>query len=139
MKAFEGLSVFIILFFASCGKDESLIPDVYVNVSLSYDIDLPRLRANGGVEIPERGKTAGIAGLVLYNNNGVILAYDRCSTVNPEKKCAVIYEGTASLVKDPCSGAYFDLKDGSPSKAPAERALKRYTVTVEGNNIRVIN
>jgi nitrite reductase/ring-hydroxylating ferredoxin subunit len=77
---------------------------------------------------------------VLYRTilNGYV-AYDRCSTVNPEKRCAVVLDEGAFTVSDPCSGAKFLLEDGSPAKAPATLTLKEYRVRVAGNTIQVTN
>ena len=132
-----------ILLLSSCGKDNNPVPDVQVNFKASLAAELPRLTQPGGVELVDKiaGGANGVAGLVLYNKNGVYLAFDRCSTVNPEKLCAVTWqEGWGALVKDPCSGAYFDLSVGAAaSSAPAEKSLRQYTVIVEGNYIRVVN
>ena len=84
-------------------------------------------------------ETGGVAGIIVYNTGSGYVGYDRCSTVNPEKKCAVNVDDTGIILVDPCSGAKYDIRSGMPSKAPAERPLKPYQVRRDGNLIRVIN
>lgn len=122
----------------ACGKaDDSIIP--YVPINFNSPLANPALLklkgANGAVVI----NGYGYAGLILYNNGSEIMAYDRCSTVNPEKKCAVNLDEPTISVTDPCSGAKFLLLDGSAAKAPAQRPLRRYQVYLTNNNISVIN
>lgn len=124
---------------SSCGKNEGYIPDVAVNFStLSTDPRLAGL-SSGNTVIIINGY--GIAGLLLYRRtDGKYMAYDRCSTVNPENKCALkIDESINVTVTDPCSGAKFLLEDGSPAKAPAVKYLKQYHVAISGNTITVTN
>lgn len=139
MKALTGLSILIIFFFVSCGKeDNSLIPDV--PVSFSVPVNDPRISGLTTVA----GKIIildgyGYAGLILYSRSDkVIVAYDRCSTVNPEKKNKLDIL-TGNIVVDKASGAYFNLEDGSAAKAPATRSLKRYGVSNNGSTISVYN
>ncbi len=70
----------------------------------------------------------GVAGLIVMQvSDGEYVAFDRCSTVNPEKRCAVELEGEGPVAVDPCSGAKFILTNGSPS-AIAECPLRPYHV-----------
>jgi len=128
----------VLVLFTGCGKDASFIPEVSVNFSLPLaDPRLSRLSSPGGAVLISG---YGVAGLVLYRrtDNGYV-AFDRCSTVNPEQKCAVTIDDPSITVTDPCFGAKFLLEDGSPVKAPAVRALKQYTVAISGANLHVTN
>lgn len=128
----------LVLLFAGCGKSSLNIPDVPVNLNLQLsDPRLLNLNSSGRAVVIDG---YGVAGLVLYKTilNGYV-AYDRCSTVNPEKQCAVVLDSGAFTVTDPCSGAKFLLEDGSPAKAPAIRSLRSYQVRVSGNTLQVIN
>ncbi|WP_231463293.1 MULTISPECIES: hypothetical protein [unclassified Pedobacter] len=130
------LLAFVLL--TGCGKGVTYIPEVSLNFSLPLaDPRLSRLSSPGGAVILNG---YGVAGLVLYRrtDNGYV-AFDRCSTVNPEQKCAVTLDDPSLTVTDPCSGAKFLLEDGSPVKAPAVRALKQYTVAISGANLHVTN
>jgi len=115
----------VFLLFVSCGKDPSGIPDVPLNFHAS--IDLPSMRTlstvGGYVEI----QGYGVAGLIIYNSpfDGYV-AYDRCSPVNPEQKCAVKVDDTGLTATDPCSKAIFSLMDGTPQDKISKKPLKRY-------------
>ena len=132
------LGFVILSIFAACAKNQdSVIP--YVPVRFNSSINNPALlkikTTGGAVVLPGYG----YAGLILYNRGDEIVAYDRCSTVNPEKKCAVNLDTPSLTVTDPCSGAKFLLFDGAAAKAPAVRPLLRYQVSLAGNNISVTN
>jgi len=130
--------LFVLVLLTGCGKDTGYIPEVGVNFSLPLtDPRLSRLSSPGGAVLISG---YGVAGLVLYRrtDNGYV-AFDRCSTVNPEQKCAVTLDDPTLTVTDQCSGAKFLLEDGSPVKAPAVRGLKQYTVAISGLNLHVTN
>ncbi|HEY0896202.1 MAG TPA: hypothetical protein VGE15_06605, partial [Sphingobacteriaceae bacterium] len=71
--------------------------------------------------------------------DGGYVAFDRCSSVNPEQKCAVNVDDPSLTATDPCSGAVYSLFDGAPMKAPAKRPLKNYDIAIRGFEITVIN
>jgi nitrite reductase/ring-hydroxylating ferredoxin subunit len=123
----------VVLVLSGCGKAANMVPNVAVN--LNIPLTDPRL-----INLSSSGRAVlfngyGVSGLVLYRTilNGYV-AYDRCSTVNPENRCAVVLDEGAFTVSDPCSGAKFLLEDGSPAKAPATLSLKQYSVRVSSNN-----
>jgi nitrite reductase/ring-hydroxylating ferredoxin subunit len=130
--------VLLVLVSGGCGKATNIVPNVAV--SLNLPLTDPRL-----INLSSSGRAVlingyGVSGLVLYRTilNGYV-AYDRCSTVNPESRCAVVLDEGAFTVSDPCSGAKFLLEDGSPAKAPATLSLKQYSVRVSGNTLQVTN
>lgn len=104
-----------------------------------YDVTLQEFgiyAKNNVLLVPNQG----VAGLMIVKSpTGAYLAFDRCSTVNPEKACAVTPDDSGFTATDPCSGGKFLLLDGSPQKAPAERSLKRYTVVISGATLSVRN
>ncbi|HEY0770935.1 MAG TPA: hypothetical protein VGD31_11425 [Sphingobacteriaceae bacterium] len=131
-----GLIIIGLILFTSCKKDnEDRIPDVFVDYHVT--IQEFNIKAASGVLLVN-GK--GVAGLIIYrrpDNNYV--AYDRCSSVNPEQKCAVTPDEPLTAT-DPCSGAKFSLYDGTPMKDPAKRPLKQYYVYITNNSeIHVTN
>ncbi|SEM83551.1 hypothetical protein SAMN05216436_10873 [bacterium A37T11] len=133
-KYIAGIILMIILPFASCKKGGCNVIPSYSFQSEAISITAhPRLAVNGGYDsIP-----GGVAGIYLVKYNGEILAFDRCSTVNPSERNAV--ETTDGLIAtDPKSGAEYLLINGSPSKI-AECPLKKYVVSKQGNIIYVIN
>ncbi|TDQ10357.1 Rieske (2Fe-2S) protein [Pedobacter metabolipauper] len=128
----------LLLALAGCGKETDLIPNVPVNFSAPLtDPRLIRLSSPGGA-VALSGH--GVAGIIIYRTtSGGYVAYDRCSTVNPEKKCAVDLDEPSFTATDKCSGAKYLLEDGSPAKAPAAVSLKRYNTFIAGNSLQVTN
>ena len=130
--------VFVLIVFLnlSCAKDDNgRIPNVY----LTYRISLQefQIKSTNGILLVSN---KGVAGLIIYKKaNGEYVAYDRCSSVNPEQKCAVETDNGGLTVTDPCSGAKFSLDDGAPVKAPAKRSLKQYQVYVTTFELSVTN
>ena len=130
MRRILGLSL-VMFFCISCAKENNLIPNVPVNFSSPLtDPRLSRLSTAGGA-VTVNG---GIAGIVIYRRaDNAYMAYDRCSTVNPEKKNAIVIDDPNLTATDPVSGAKYSLFDGAPVKAPAKTSLKQYHVTITGN------
>ena len=137
MRFVPGILLFCVLL-AGCGKENLVIPNVPVRFQAGLtDPRLIRLSSPGGAVAFE---SYGVAGIVIYRTlGGGYVAYDRCSTVNPEKQCAVELDEPSFTVTDKCSGAKYLLEDGSPAKAPAVLALKKYNTVVAGNTIHVTN
>lgn len=138
MKKEAGSWLLFLLLSVGCGKDRLAIPNVPVNFSAPLtDPRLLRLSSAGGAVLI---KDYGVAGLIIYHKmDDSYVAYDRCSTVNPEKKCAVVLDDPALTATDKCSGAKFLLEDGSPAKAPAKISLKSYNTYIAGNTLHVTN
>lgn len=122
----------------SCGKSGDNVPSVPVNFQAALGTpSLSALNVSGGA-VSINGY--GVAGLIIYRKiNGTYAAYDRCSSYQPEKKCAVTIDNTGFTVTDPCSGSKFSLEDGTPVKAPATKALRTYRVAVTQFEIQVSN
>ena len=132
MKLNGLLFLLILVALISCTKDkEGRIPDVLVNFRAALnDPRINQINSPGGaVEI----NGYGVAGLIIYNTGFEKVAYDRCSSVNPEQRCAVTIDNPSRTATDPCSGAKFSLEDGTPAKAPAKRPLKPYVVRIINN------
>lgn len=128
-----------VMVLAACGKeDQSYIPSVTVNFQAPLnDPRLTKLNSAGGA-VAITGQ--GVAGLIIYRTpNNTYVAYDRCSSYQPEKRCAVTIDDTGLTATDPCSGAKFLLSDGTPVKAPATRSLRAYSVYVNNFNLFVSN
>jgi nitrite reductase/ring-hydroxylating ferredoxin subunit len=128
----KALGVLMVMFVCgSCTKENNLIPNVPVNFSsILTDPRLSRLSTAGGA-VTVNG---GIAGIVIYRRaDNAYMAYDRCSTVNPEQKNAIVIDDPNLTATDPVSGAKYSLFDGAPVKAPAKTSLKQYNVTITGN------
>jgi nitrite reductase/ring-hydroxylating ferredoxin subunit len=122
----------------SCGKATDNVPSVPVNYQAALGTPaLSKLNVAGGAVVING---YGVAGLIIYRKiNGTYAAYDRCSSYQPEKKCAVTLDDTGFNVTDLCSGSKFSLEDGTPVKAPATKALRSYRVSVTQFEITVTN
>lgn len=132
------LAAFSLLLVACVKNDGSLVPDVFVNYLVPInDPSISALNSPGGAVVVNGH---GVAGLIIYRrSDGQYMAYDRCSTVNPEQKCAINLDDPNLTATDPCSGAKFSMYDGAPVKAPAKRGLKRYQVVITTLHLQVIN
>ena len=124
--------------FFSCGKTGEVVPSIPVDYTGQiFSPPLNKL-SNGGP--PQFINGYGVAGLVIYKTiRGTYVAYDRCSSYQPEKKCAVNIDDSGLTLVDPCSGSKFSLEDGSPVKAPATKVLRRYQVIQTQFTIEVVN
>ncbi|MDB4921173.1 hypothetical protein [Mucilaginibacter sp.] len=137
MKKFL-LLIVIPLAFLSCGKQGDAVPSVPVNFQASlFDPRILPLNASGGYVVISG---YGVAGLILYRTpDRRYVAYDRCSSYQPQNKCAVTIDGSGFTATDPCSGSKFSLTDGTPVKAPATKSLRAYYVTTNSSEIFVSN
>jgi len=134
-----GLLVLLSLTMLSCGKDSGdVVPIVAVNFQAALtDTRISKLSGLGTAVIVNG---YGVAGLLIYHDVlGNYHAYDRCSSYQPQNKCAVTIDDTGFTVTDPCSGSKFSLDDGSPVKAPASKSLRSYTAYVVNFQLFVTN
>lgn len=125
----------------SCSKDEGgRIPDAYVNFQITHQEFSIKTASTNGLLLVNRNVGGGVAGLIIYKRSyNSYVAFDRCSSVNPEQACAVVPDDLNLTATDPCSGAKFSLTDGSPVKAPAKRGLKEYRVIITNFGLTVTN
>ncbi|MBC7616034.1 MAG: hypothetical protein H7202_08215 [Pedobacter sp.] len=137
LNRYIGLLMLIMLS-AGCVKEENFLPNIPVNFSSPLtDPRLSRLSSAGGA-VSLTGY--GIAGLIIYRRaDNAYVAFDRCSTVNPDQKNAIILDDPWLTATDPISGAKYLLNDGSPVKAPAKTSLKQYSVVVTTTTLQVTN
>lgn len=128
----------ITLLLVSCARTGADIPNVLVNFEISTtDPRVSALNVPGGAVLIDG---YGVAGLILYREaDGSYACYDRCSTVNPQNRCAVNLNPGDFTVTDPCTGAEWDLFDGGPVKAPATISLRQYQIVVSNFEIYVSN
>lgn len=126
------LAVTMIL--SACSKSScNVVPDVLVMERVSL-VQYPQLRLAQQAVAIDRG---GAAGLIIVSLGGdQYIAFDRLSTVDPQKKCAVGVDGLVAT--DPCSGATYILTNGSPSHL-AECPLKPYRAFRNGETIEIRN
>ena len=137
MKRLGVLAVVLIWSCMSCAKTGDVVPNV--GVYFQATLADPRLAAlrniNGAVEIDGYG----VAGIIIFHSVNGYVAYDRCSSYQPQNRCAVKLDNPTLTATDACSGSKFSLTDGTPVKAPATRALKAYAVNTNTFEIFVSN
>jgi len=128
--------VLIVMLFTSCGKEENYIPDVPVNFNVTV-VEFGIKAVNNVLLVPN----VGVAGVIIVKTPlGGYVAFDRCSTVNPQNLCKIVPDDNGVTATDPCTGAKFSLLDGTPQKAPAEKTLRVYSISLQGNtNLNVRN
>ena len=133
------LIVLISISLLSCTKDGlDRIPEAYVNYRIT--IQEFNIKNKNGLLLVNKMDNTGVAGLLIYRRaDNAYVAFDRCSSVNPQNRCAVVPDDPNLTATDPCSGAKFSLFDGSPAKAPAKRPLKEYKVIISNFEISVLN
>jgi len=133
------LIVLISLSLLSCTKDGlDRIPEAYVNYRIT--IQEFNIKNKNGLLLVNKMDNTGVAGLIIYRRaDNAYVAFDRCSSVNPQNRCAVVPDDPNLTATDPCSGAKFSLFDGSAVKAPAKRPLKEYKVIISNFEISVVN
>ncbi len=131
--------LFIFISLLSCTKDSlNRIPEAYVNYRIT--IQEFNIKNKNGLLVVEKMNNTGVAGLLIYRRaDNAFVAFDRCSSVNPQSRCAVVPDDPNLTATDPCSGAKFSLFDGSAVKAPAKRPLKEYRVLISNFDISVVN
>ena len=135
-----GILIVLISFsLLSCTKDSlDRIPEAYVNYRIT--IQEFNIKNKNGLLLVNKMDNTGVAGLIIYRRaDNAYVAFDRCSSVNPQTRCAVVPDDPNLTATDPCSGAKFSLFDGSPVKAPAKRPLKEYKVIISNFEISVLN
>ncbi|SUJ11561.1 Uncharacterised protein [Sphingobacterium spiritivorum] len=131
-----GIVACITLLVYSCSKGGcNVVPSVSVHYRFSQSSN-PKLFAAGGADVING---IGVAGVIVYNTgNKTFIAYDRCSTVNPEQRNKVVLDENPNIAKDPVSGAKWLLLDGSPLDI-AECPLKPYYVMKQGETYIIQN
>lgn len=130
-----GLILFAVAFQGCSGGGCNVVPNRSFGTRISQAEHIG-VFSTGGYAYAD----GGYAGLIVYNMGTQaaprLIAYDRCSTVNPEQGNKVRVEG--QLILDPVSGAKWMLMDGSPA-AIAECPLKPYNVAKQGEYFFVQN
>ena len=125
--------LFLLVLPMACKKGGCNVID---NVPFTEQVSMvqySQLYLPGGVAQTNRG---GVAGLIVVNTGNGYIAFDRASTVDPAKRCAVEVEESGLVAKDPCSGARYLLVNGSPAEI-AECPLKPYNAVRRGETIIV--
>ena len=136
MKYF-GFLLLLLAMFTNCNKENTPIPDVYVNF---------RIQASeiGGVGSAIYTSTNyGIRGIIIYHkNSNDYLAFERTCSYRPNDDCEVVYlnnESNPTFLLDSCCGSRFLLEDGTPFDGPALLPLKQYNTSFDGTYVQITN
>lgn len=137
--AYRGLQLFCLViltyFSSSCGLGNcNVFENVIVNRGFLLG-EYPSLRVQGGYAVSDDG---GVAGLIVINTANGYLAFDRASTVEPHRRCAVEVQEGGLVAIDPCTQAKWILTNGSPAEI-AECPLRPYRASRQGDVIYVVN
>ena len=137
MKPLGYFALLLLMCCLGCAKSGDVVPNVGVSFQAALsDPRLNALKSTGGAVVVDG---YGVAGIIIYRSAYGYVAYDRCSSYEPQNRCAITVDNPSLTATDPCSGSKFSLTDGTPVKAPATRSLKQYSVTATQFEIYVSN
>ena len=132
------LTIYLIGIVFSCGKQQSTIPNVLVDITVN--INNPgyiNLTVVGG-NMYFSGGSRGI--IAFRNSTDEFKAYDRHCPYQPENSCAILsIENNNVTMKCSCCSSTFSMFDGSLQSGPAIQPVKRYNTTFDGTNLRIYN
>lgn len=119
------------------------IPEMPVNYTLNIVRDAPILMTQGGfISITEPNKSGQYIGygglLIFYGFDNYYYAYD-LSCPHECKKDVRVIPSMAGIAECPECKTKYDIGFGTgmPSGGESEYGLRRYTVTISGENLRV--
>lgn len=149
IKQVKALFIIGLILVAACEKDKSnsqnndFFPPV--NFDININLVLPDAAAlqNMGGYMYRDGQAVGYKGIIIYNNFDEFLAFDRACPYKVDSACSRIYMADNNSKfqcgsgNNRCCASEFFLSTGTPSKGPAERPLRQYFVTRNGNYLRV--
>lgn len=126
------LLLFLISFF-SCDKNQSKIPNIYVDIIIDLNDPLYNsLTVPGNYEYI----TGGVNGILIYHTiDDEFRAYERTCPYDPE--CGKVYvdEYSFNAVDTVCCGSEFSLlTEGAVVKGPSKYPLKQYTCIYSQNS-----
>lgn len=134
------IALVIFLLFPHCNKDKQRdpIPNVHVNLQLDISSTLySDLNIVGGYAY----LTGGYKGLIVYRMaHDEFVAYDRACPYDYEKSEARVdvEDNGLTLIDSTCMSRFL-LLDGSVVEGPAQRPLKNYQTTFNGDILHIYN
>jgi nitrite reductase/ring-hydroxylating ferredoxin subunit len=130
--------IFLFLTMTTCKKDKDEIPNVSVNILIDPNSTqyLPLNSTGGYVYL-----TGGVKGIIVYRlSMNEFMAYERDCPYQPSNSCAQVEVQASGLTLiDSCCGSKFIITDGSVINGPANRSLKYYNNTYDGNMLHIYN
>jgi len=138
IKTFIILLSLTLLLYACSDKNQSRIPEVYVNFYINInDPQFFDLQAIGNYVYV----TGGVSGIIIYRKSTTeFVAIDRCCSYNPDKRCKVEVDTTTNQkIICPVCKSEFSLDNGLVLKPPASAPLKVYQTDFDGEKVHVYN
>jgi nitrite reductase/ring-hydroxylating ferredoxin subunit len=130
--------ILLVLFGISCGKNQTQIPNVLVDITVNINNpSYMTLTAVGGYMY----FSGGSRGIVVFRStNDEFNAFDRHCSYEPEETCGVLSVQSDNVtMKCACCASVFSLYYGSLQSGPAVQPIKRYNTTFDGTTLRVYN
>ena len=115
--AFGGAAIFL----ESCKKDKPKVP---------FTLDLTQ---SANASLNSSGGSVVSNGVIVVNSGGSFVAVTRTCT---HSSCSVAYNKSSNDFICPCHGGTFDI-DGNVVSGPPPSALKKYSVTKNGNILTI--
>jgi nitrite reductase/ring-hydroxylating ferredoxin subunit len=145
--------IFLVIVFSvfnfACDKDKSntqnndFFPPVNFDISINLVLPDAAPLQNVGGFIYRDGQGVGYKGIIIYNNFEELIAFDRACPYKVDSSCSRIFMSDniskyqCGSSTNRCCESEFFLSTGTPSKGPADKPLRQYFVTRNGNFIRV--
>ncbi len=138
-----------LVFTLSCSKDNSTNQnnDFFppVNFDININLILPDAAAlqNPGGFVYRDGQGVGYKGIIIYNNFDNFIAFDRACPYKVDSACSRIFVSSNNTNlqcgqgNNRCCASEFFITTGTVNKGPADRPLRQYFVTRNGNFLRV--
>ena len=115
----------------ACDDTKSKIPTIAVNFTIDLnDTQYHKLDSYGGFEY----FTGGYSGILIYNNNGEFIAYDRACPYDIDcEKLNINEDELDNISHANCCKSEFSILYGSVKKGPATQTLKSYRCFYNAN------
>ena len=130
---FPSFFIFLTLSFLQCKKDNSTIPNVYVDTYVY--LSQPQYSNLNSVGNWTYIEGYGVKGIILYRkSSSEFVAYDRSCPYDPNAANARISVDASNIIGvDNNCGSQFSLFDNSIVKGPANRQMRAYYADYDGS------
>jgi nitrite reductase/ring-hydroxylating ferredoxin subunit len=149
MKRINIFIIIGIILLTACEKDKSATQNTDFFPPVNFDInvnlvlpDAAPLQNQGGF-VYRDGQGVGYKGIIIYNNFDDYLVFDRACPYKVDSACSRIFMANnnsnfqCGSGTNRCCASEFFLSTGTVSKGPADRPLRQYYVSKNGNYLRV--
>jgi nitrite reductase/ring-hydroxylating ferredoxin subunit len=129
--------IILLLATNSCKDKEDLVPNAYVDFTISMaDPEFADLNTVGNSIMV----TGGVCGIVIFRlSQDEFVALERNCTYQPNDRCAVAPDTSGLMLKCPCCNSFFSISNGTHMGGEAKRPLTMYETSFDGQYLRVYN